>query len=435
MIINFSVSNYKSIKNEITLSFEASKSKDMEKHYVINTVKNMRLLRLGIIYGANASGKTTILEALNFLKNIMTNPFSKKTEKFDFEPFLFDDICRNSNTVFTLEFVSNHVRYLYNVELNKTSVVEESLYYYQPNKALVFNRSTDAEKQVVDIEFGSKIKIAGESKKALTGNTLSNNTVIGGYIKTNMALQELHDAANWFESVLTPMITPEFSLLPFLFDQFESGEAKKENLLKILDKADFRISDIQYRNEQVDVNDEVINIIHQTPLFPVSEMERIKESGKLQIKNTMVQHTVNGENYLLSIESESAGTKRYYELGGVMAVFLNREIVIPIDEFEASLHPDLVKHFLLTFLMNSKNSQLIVTTHMRELLMEKEIFRNDVIWFTEKKEDDSTDLYNLTDFDSSVVRNTSSIYNAYKVGKLGASPNLSDYYIGIDNGE
>ncbi|MCK5037107.1 MAG: AAA family ATPase [Candidatus Sabulitectum sp.] len=433
MIINFSIKNYKSIKDEITLSFEASKSEDMEKHYVIHSVKKMRLLKLGIIYGANASGKTTVLEALDFLKNIMINPFHKKTSKFDFEPFLFDDVNRDENTVFTLEFVSNRVKYLYNVQLNKKYIVRESLYYYAPNKALVFNRVTDPDKQLVDIEFGSKIDATSESRKALTGNTLPNNTVIGGFLKTNMALQELHDVASWFKSVLKPVITPETKLAVFLFKQFEEDRKKKENLLAILRKADFGISDIQYRKDQVDVSDKVIDAIGQTPLFPESEMERIKESGKLQIRSTMMQHTVNSENYLLPIESESAGTKRYYELGGILAAFLGEETVVLIDEFESSLHPDLVKHFLLTFLMNSTKSQLIVTTHMRELLMEKEILRNDVIWFTEKKEDDSTDLYNLTDFDSSVVRNTSSIFNAYKFGKLGAFPNLSDYYIGITN--
>ncbi|MEA3266690.1 MAG: AAA family ATPase [Candidatus Fermentibacteria bacterium] len=435
MIVNFSVRNYKSIKDEITLSFEASKSEDMEKHYVIRSVKNMRLLKLGIIYGANASGKTTILEALDFLKNIVINPFHKKTSKFDFEPFLFNDVSRGENTVFTLEFVSNRVKYLYNVQLNRECIVRESLYYYAPNKALVFNRVTDLDKQLVDIEFGSKIDTISESRKALTGNTLPNNTVIGGFLKTNMALQELHDVASWFKSVLKPVITPETKLAAFLFKQFEEDKKKKENLLRILNKADFRVSDIQYRKDLVDVSDEVIDAISKTPLLPVPEIERIKDTGKIEVTDIMMQHTVNSENYLLPIESESAGTKRYYELAGIMAVFSGKETVIPVDEFESSLHPDLVKHFLLTFLTNSTKSQLIVTTHMRELLMEKEILRNDVIWFTEKKEDDSTDLYNLTDFGSSVVRNTSSIFKAYKFGKLGAFPNLSDYYIGMNSGE
>ena len=108
-------------------------------------------------------------------------------------------------------------------------------------------------------------------------------------------------------------------------------------------------------------------------------------------------------------------------------------IAIPIDELEASLHPDLYLHFLLSFITNSKKSQLIATTHNREILNNKDIFRNDSIWFTDKKECCSTELYSLNDFDSSVIRDTSNILNAYKYGKLGGIPNLGDYYIDIDN--
>ncbi len=109
--------------------------------------------------------------------------------------------------------------------------------------------------------------------------------------------------------------------------------------------------------------------------------------------------------------------------------------VVIIDELESSLHPDLVKHFLLLFLVNSKSSQLIATTHYRELLMERDMLRDDVIWFTEKKPDGGVELFALSDFDSSVVRDTSSVFNAYKSGKLGAVPFLSDYYIELANGK
>jgi|WetSurMetagenome_2_1015567.scaffolds.fasta_scaffold16683_4 AAA15 family ATPase/GTPase len=90
---------------------------------------------------------------------------------------------------------------------------------------------------------------------------------------------------------------------------------------------------------------------------------------------------------------------------------------------------------ILIYGSNSKTSQLVATTYFRELLMNKDMLRNDVIWFTEKKEDGSTDLFSLADFDSSVIRNTSSVYNAYKIGKLGAVPNLGDYYINLEDDE
>ena len=84
-------------------------------------------------------------------------------------------------------------------------------------------------------------------------------------------------------------------------------------------------------------------------------------------------------------------------------------------------------------MINSKKSQLIATTHNREILNNKDIFRNDSIWFTNKNESCATELYSLSDFDSSIIRDTSNVYNAYKIGKLGGVPNLGDYYIDLDN--
>ena len=113
-------------------------------------------------------------------------------------------------------------------------------------------------------------------------------------------------------------------------------------------------------------------------------------------------------------------------------MLISRSCAVPIDEIESSTHPELVKHFLLSFCTNAKNSQLLVTTHNRELLNDKDIFRSDIIQFTEKDENYATRLYRLSDFGTDVVRNTSNILNAYNAGKLGAFPRLSDYYIDID---
>ena len=110
----------------------------------------------------------------------------------------------------------------------------------------------------------------------------------------------------------------------------------------------------------------------------------------------------------------------------------NFSTIVSIDELESSLHPELFQHFLLTFLVNSKNSQLIATSHYREILNNRDIFRDDAIWFTDKNEDSATELYSLADFDSSVVRDTTNVLNAYKSGKLGGVPNLGDYYINLD---
>lgn len=421
MIINFHVKNFGSIKDKVLLTFEADNLKELEEYYLIEPIKGLKLLKLGLIFGPNASGKTTILKALDFIRNLILNPLEKKTEVFDFKPFLFDEATALGNTHFSLEFIQNGVRYLHEIEFNKEAIVNEKLYFFNPNKALVYNRATDLGKKLSSIKFGSKITINKNHKGTLEANTLWNNSVLGGYVKTNFDSHELQEVISWYETVLQPLITPKTDLFQSISKKIEEKIINKETVLEFLSKADFKISDIIIEKEKIQFTN-IIDIFSNNQ--DITEIEIIK---------TYFQHTINNQdknsNYTLSYQEESQGTQRYYQFSGLLELMLNNSIIFSIDELESSLHPDLLEHFLLSFLTNAKTAQIIATTHHRELLMKRDIFRNDVIWFTEKKADGGTDLYPLTDFDSSVVRNTSSIYNAYKIGKLGATPNLSDVYI------
>ncbi len=411
MIINFSVQNFGCIKDKVTLSFEASSSDELEDYYIVEPKPGLRLLKLGLIYGANASGKTTVLKALGFLRDMVLESLDDKTEIFDFKPYLFDEKTPNENTFITLEFIQNQVKYLYEVEFNKQAVINERLYFYQPNKALVYNRETNVKKQLSEIEFGSKVKINKNHKVVLEANTLWNNTVLGGYLKTNVESDILREVIDWFDSKLDILLEPTNDINHWTTNRIIDKPISKKNILQFLKKADFNIKNVSIKTVEGWFGD------HHEVVF-YHEITAKKEAG-----------------YALSYEEESQGTQRYYQFSGLLDEMISEEKIQPIDELASSLHPDLLKHFLLTFLVNSKKSQLIATTHYRELLMEKDIFRNDVIWFTEKKEDGGTDLFSLADFDSSVIRNTSSIYNAYKVGKLGAVPNLKDYYIELEDAE
>lgn len=438
MIVNFSVQNFGAIKDKVTLSFEADSSDELENYYIIEPKKGVRLLKLGLIYGANASGKTTILKALDFLRKLILNPLEKKTEELEFTPFLFQE--KIGNTFFELEFFNQEKKYLYEIELNKKAIIKEKLYFYNPNKALVFERSTDEKKQFTSIKFGSKIKISKEYKTVLEANTLWNNTVFGGFSKTNFESLELQEVLDWFEKTLRNIIFSNTNLYNIISSRIENGDINKDILLRFLKKADFKINNLSFLKEKLEMNENLRKAIRETFNFSNEEMNNLIEDGKL-IVNTgelLFEHYIDDNNqqkkYDLLYAQESQGTQRYYQFAGVLALMMRKEGgIFPIDEIESSLHADLLRHFLLTFLVNTKNAQLIATTHHRELLMEKDILRNDVIWFTEKKEDGSTDLYSLADFDSSVIRNTSSVYNAYKIGKLGALPNLDDYYIDTDN--
>ena len=402
MIVNFSIQNFGSIKDKQTLSFEADASEHLEDTYVVHTA-GKRLLKLALIYGANASGKTTVLKALDFLRDLVVNPKEKKTDILNFSPYLFDTKTPQQPTELSIEFIHEEVCYQYEVAFTGQAVISEALYIDTFERVLVFSRTTDIEGQLTKISFGDKITLEKSALQVLELNTLWNNTVLGGFLKTNINLEEFRQVINWFRNYLKPIIAPRTLLGRYVTDKIDEKEIVKEEVLEILKKADFNISDI----------------IIERRKDPRKGIDRI---------NLFSEHMVNDISYKLPMEQESEGTKRFYGFAGLLALLIKTPTIFPIDELESSLHPDLYIHFLLSFLQNAQHSQLIATTHNRELLGDTDIFRNDVIWFTDKGEDCATQLYSLADFDTSTIKN---ILNAYKIGKFSAIPRLSDTFIDV----
>ena len=397
MIVNFSIQNFGSIKDKQTLSFEADASNHLENTYVVHTA-GKRLLKLALIYGANASGKTTILKALDFLRDLVVNPKEKKTDILHFDPFLFDAQTPLQPTELSIEFVHEEVCYQYEIAFTSQAIISETLYIDTFEKVLVYNRTTDIEEQLTKISFGDKITIDKNALQVLELNTLWNNTVLGGFLKTNINLEEFRRVADWFQNYLKPIIAPQTQLGSYITKKISKEEVSKKEIVSILKKADFNISDIIIQENE-----------RQTNLF--------------------LEHTIDNISYNLPINAESEGTKRFYGFAGLLALLIKTSTIFPIDELESSLHPDLYTHFLLSFLQNAQQSQLIATTHNRELLGDSDIFREDVIWFTDKGEDCATQLYSLADFDTSTIKN---ILSAYKIGKFSGVPRLSDTFIDLE---
>ncbi len=420
MILNFSIENFGSIKEEQTLSFEADKSSHLEDTYVINIGK-YRVLKLALIYGANASGKTTILKAIEFLRNIVLFPKLKKTEELNFLPFLFDAKTPQQPSVISIEFLQNEIKYFYKIEFSTQAILSEELYFYNPKKANVFKRKTNLQKQLTEITFGSKIFISEFAKNTLKTNTLWNEPVFSGYLKTNINVRELQDSVLWFKDYLDFVIYPETKLASIITERIYNEIISKTDVLNLFRKADFNISDINIRKVEKDIFSYSINLGATDTVS--------KEKGKVVNTELNFVHTVNGQNFYLPLKEESQGTLRYYDFAGLLVALIKNNTVGLVDELESSLHPDLYSHFLVSFLINAQKSQLIATTHNREILDNKDLFRNDAIWFTDKQNNCATELYSLADFDSSVIRNTSNILNAYKSGKLSGTPNLGDTFI------
>jgi len=435
MILNFSVQNFGPVKEKQILSFEADSSTHLEDQYVITTQSGVRVLKLGLIYGANASGKTTILRALDFLRDLVLEPEEKKTAQLKFSPFLFDQETPRNPSILSIEFIQKEVKYSYTVEFNKNAILTEELTYYNPNKANIFKRTTDIENRFTEIKFGSKISVDKVYKKTLESNTLWNNTVLGGYLKTNIQINELRNVADWFEKHLRPLVLTNTELDTYVMGKISSGEIEKNDISRILQRADFNISDIVIDEKEEDIPDGLLEMLKEKLKNKQESINDLVNRGKVTALNLEFEHTVDGSKYFLPFLSESQGTQRYFGFAGLLVLMIKGSVIFPIDELETSLHPDLYSHFILSFLMNSKSSQLIATTHNREILDNKDIYRNDVIWFTDKNKSSATELYSLGDFDSSVIRNTSNVYNAYKIGKLGGVPNTGDFYINLTDEE
>lgn len=411
MIVSFSVKNFGSIKDKVTLSFEARKSKELEDYYLIKkniNKKEYRLLKLIMLYGPNASGKSTILKAMNFLRNLVLKPAKNKAEELDFEPFLFDPETPKQNSEIELDFFVDNHRFNYLVVFNKKAILKEELYKSDKKKSLLLLRTTNIEKQFTKIE---KSHLKNGKSKILESFTLWNTTVLGAFSKANIDDETLKVIYNWFNDNLMEVISGETDLTTLIWDFITKEKIDKNKLLKIISEADFSLVDLNEKETWSKSREELLNSFKKKSLVST---HLIKEK----------------EYYQLNFGDESKGTQRYFGLAGLLSLMIKNPKIVLIDEIEASIHPDLVWHFLLTFLVNTKNSQLVASTHLRDLLAEEDSIRTDSIWFTELKEDRSTDLFSLADYPKKELKN---IYQAYKIGKYGAKPKLKDYYLDLED--
>lgn len=171
------------------------------------------------------------------------------------------------------------------------------------------------------------------------------------------------------------------------------------------------------------------NILSEKDLMNVYGNFNNRNSKTSEIEIDFIHQTSQGEQYLLPLQKESNGTQKYFSLGGQLYDLIYRNQFKWIDELEGSLHPDLMKYFLQMFLMNSNGSQLLITTHNFSLMADTDFIRWDALWFSEKNEDGTINLYSAADFDTATLRKDASLINAYKAGRLGAKPNLGSPYL------
>lgn len=402
MIAEIKFKNMFSFRDETVLSFEADKSKDLESYHVVELAPDVKLLKLAVIYGANASGKSNIIKVCDFIRSFITCTPLNKAELIKIVPFLLNRTSKEQASEFSVSFYAMNgdkaIRYVYSVLLETTHIVRETLIYYLSQQpATVFERSM--ENNVSSIKFGQKVKISTAAKEEITLKCLPNMSVFAAYMQVNTNIAEMETALQYLTKQMMPAIVPTSSLSRYAEEAIKK-ETAKEYILRYLQEADFNISNISSKEQ---------------------------ETKKGVVNYTMYQHKVSsglgGNDYYEFPELyESDGTIRTFGLASQIQNSIGSNAFLAVDEIESSLHPKLIEYMIERFLKESKQAQLLLTNHYDGLLGEEDLLRKDNIWFAEKNTDGASVLYPLTDFKG--LNRISSLQKAYKFGKFGAVPNL-----------
>lgn len=432
MIAEFKIRNFYSLRNEQTLSFIPTNDDTSRDIYTEEVADGVSLLKIGFIYGANASGKTNILKALDFFSRFMVNDGLNKGDEIGVVPFLLDDVSDKERTQFEMSFYLNREKYKLNLVLDNKVIYEETLQVYSSvQPTLLYKRTYNPEKDATDIVFGGKVGLVKKSREAIEGNTFNKRTVIAAFGMSNVEKSRLNLVYDFFSQKIAPIMYPQSSLMGFTkrrITRDRDGRLKRF-ILHFLKASDFNISDIAIHEDEVSITPEMELVIKNTSAMPEKAKEEILKKGTLHSDEMFfVHHTSKGDKEL-DEELESRGTKRYMGLATILYDLLVHGVILPIDEIESSIHYELLSYFIKVFLVNSKRSgQLIISTHDINLL-DEDYIRRDVIWFTDKNDCGETQLIRLSTLG---LHKTLSVYNAYRQEKLVNLPFLDSIYMDMD---
>lgn len=428
MILDFSISNFRSIKDKQTISFIADSSKHLEDYYVVRKGK-YRILKLISILGPNASGKSNFLRGFQLLRRLVIHPLENKGSKIQYEPFLLDEDTRLQDSSIEINFICGESKYSYSLRFNKNHILEEILSRQgieDLRSHKVFHRVTEVDREVSCITWGNKYRSLSDNE-GLKGNILPNRTVFGAFMKTNVDIPWMKEICDWFGDYMLPNIDPQNqNIRDFVAKELYSGKLNQELLSKLLKKADIGVVDMNLEISKIPIPKDVLDVLLNDEDLPEEVRDKLSEDPTTtDFRISLLHNGANGP-IALKFEDESEGTQRYFELTGILLKMVKENHFLAIDELECRLHPDLYRYFITSFLTNSHESQMIFTTHLREFLVAPEEFRNDSVWFAEKDSQGASELYSLAQFDKRDLKELPNLFWAYKAGRLGAIPSLGN---------
>lgn len=426
MIRDFWVKNYLSIRDKQELNFLA---KESSSELVTEIAEGTFLYKLGILYGSNASGKSNMLIALNEVFRLLVLPKSDATQRINgSNPFI---LSKDDPTEMHVSFYANGVRYDYDVAFNDKNILSEALYYY-PNKSksLFYERTFVGDNVQAEIKFGPSLRLLVKTQESIRENTLNNHSVLS--VCRKAALKEDIDPFNilcgWImENYHDVDGDGEKGIVEILKDAYANPKKRKfYNIM--LQKADLNI--LEYKPI---VEDRIVpNEFRQRIL-----MENIPEDMKVALLQStsdsvaFVNHSTNGD-FDIPLRWQSKGTQKYIRILEALYDMITASHVYYLDELGEDLHNDLLYYYLNVFIFNSEKSQLIITSQETTLLSQDLINENrGVVWFVEKNKETASSEYSRGD--SFGLHKNLSLYNSYRIGRLGAKPELGSIFINLED--
>lgn len=426
MLIEFKVANFRSIREEQTLSLVASNyEKGCDECLIapdLPGLAGVKLLKGAAIYGANASGKSNILKALQFVANFVANSLTKLKpgDPTGVQPFKLDRESIDKPSRFELTFVANDVRYIFALSVTRQRVVEERLEAYPKGlRQLWYQRTYDSKKEAYQ---WAKASTHFKRDPSLQERTRENALFLS--VGPQFNHPQLTPIFNWF---LGQMDFVNLSLDEGVASAFSTYMLQipsyRERVVEFLRKADLGILDVIATFEDV-------------------EPDWFKNSGALRegkivdddsgippFKRTrlnLLHKGVDGAETLLDFEDEeSAGTRLFFSLIAYWLDAMEEGKLLIVDEIDTSLHNLLVRELLRLILRDESynvGAQIVFTTN-NSVLLDDSFLRRDQIWFTEKSTSGATTLYPLTDYKP---RKEEALARGYLAGRYGAIPFLPE---------
>ena len=426
MIRDFWVKNYLSIRDKQELSFVA---KGPFSELVTEVADGVFLYKLGILYGSNASGKSNMLIAMNEVFRLLILSKSDATVGIGgFIPFV---LTKDEPTEMHVSFYANGTRYDYDVKFNGKHILSEALYYY-PNKSksLFYERSFVGENVQADIKFGASLKLQVKTQESIRENTLNNHSVLS--VCRKAALKEdiapFNTLHNWIMDNYHEIDSDgDKGIVEILKDAY-SNPKKRKFYNTMLQKADLNI--LEYRPV---VEDRLVpsefRVLIQKENIPEEMKDVLLKPTSDSI--TFLNHSDNSD-FDVPLRWQSNGTQKYIRILDALYDMITSPHVYYLDELGEDLHNDLLYYYLNVFIFNSGLSQLIITSQETTLLSQDMINENrGVVWFVEKNKETASSEYARGD--SFGLHKNLSLYNSYRIGRLGAKPELGSIFINLED--